>query len=375
MTSRTLPLGSLIRVVDEKNRNMESSRLLGVNINKDFMPSVANQTNLDLSKYKIVRKGRFACNIMHVGRDEVLPVALYRENSPALVSPAYTTFEVLDESKLNPEYLMLLLQRPEFDRYAWFISDSSVRGGLEWSRFLEVEIPLPSISEQQNYISDVAGTMEDLRTSLSASSANLERVLHAFLDDQRLKSSLVTLADVIEQSDEKNYGLGIEHVRGISINKEFIRSKANLSSVDVSDYKLVHPAEFAYVTVTSRNGEKISIALNTGEDLLVSKTYIVFRIKPEIHLLPEYLMLWFRRPEFDRYARFHSWGSARETFDWSDLQEVAIPIPSVEVQLSIVKILRSLSERRESFKKLSEMQRRISPVLYSGVISRWAVEK
>ena len=131
-------LGKYIRVVSNKNKDLTVTNLLGVNIFKNFMPSVANQTGLDLSKYKIIKKGQFATNLMHVNRDEVLPVALYTEDEPALVSPAYKTFEVIDEEELLPEFLMIELQRPEFDRKAWTYCDSSVRGGLEWDRLCEM---------------------------------------------------------------------------------------------------------------------------------------------------------------------------------------------------------------------------------------------
>jgi type I restriction enzyme S subunit len=144
MKSNYKKLGDCIQLIDERNKNLEISNLLGINISKNYMPSVANQTELDLSKYKIVRKDRFACNIMHVGRDERLPISLYSNDSPALVSPAYITFEVLDTDRLLPEYLMMVFQKPEFDRYSWYVSDSSVRGGLEWERFCEIEIPVPN---------------------------------------------------------------------------------------------------------------------------------------------------------------------------------------------------------------------------------------
>ena len=126
MKSNYKQIGQCIRIVDERNRSSEVSDLLGININKSYIPTVANMTDLDLTNYKIVRKNRFACNIMHVGRDERLPVSLYTQDIPALVSPAYTVFESIDEEDILPEYLMMIFQRPEFDRFTWFVSDSSI---------------------------------------------------------------------------------------------------------------------------------------------------------------------------------------------------------------------------------------------------------
>tara|TARA_R110002167_G_scaffold298619_4_gene502925 strand:- start:877 stop:1446 length:570 start_codon:yes stop_codon:yes gene_type:complete len=150
MKSKTI--GDLIKMVDQKNSHSEVTELLGINISKNFMPSIANSTNLDLTKYKVVRKGVFACNIMHVGRDERLPIALYREDSPALVSPAYKTFEILNNEEVLPEFLMMFFQRPEFDRLAWFYCDSSIRGGLDWDRFCDIKVPLHSLDMQKKYV-------------------------------------------------------------------------------------------------------------------------------------------------------------------------------------------------------------------------------
>lgn len=363
-----IPLSRLVQLVNVRNKDLAVTNLLGLNIKKEFMPSVANQTDLDLSKYKVVKNGQFVLNVMHVGRDEVLPIALYREHRPSIVSPAYLTFEMLPEAGVDPEYLMLFLQRPEFDRFAWFISDSSVRGALEWTRFLEVEIPVLVGDAERNHVVTMSRSLEALRLSLEETQTDLEAALEAFLSKQLISGERIKIGDLVEQSDKRNEGLDLDAVRGISINKEFIKTKANLADVDVSDYKLVQENDFAYVTVTSRNGEKISIALNLGGDVLVSKTYTVFRVKKGVPLLPEYLFLWFRRPEFDRYSRFHSWGSARETFDWTDLCDVSVPIPSLEVQQAIVKVLRSLQERRAAQRVISSSQRRVSRVIFTGVM-------
>jgi type I restriction enzyme S subunit len=143
------PLGKHIRLVDERNGDMVTDRLLGINIDKYFMPSVANVIGTDLSRYKLISKGVFACNPMHVGRDERLPVALYMEDEPAIVSPAYFMFEIIDRSVLLPEYLMMWFRRAEFDRICWLKTDGSVRGGLSWDDLGRMELPVPSLDRQQ----------------------------------------------------------------------------------------------------------------------------------------------------------------------------------------------------------------------------------
>jgi type I restriction enzyme S subunit len=143
------PLDKHIRLVDKRNADMVTDRLLGINIDKYFMPSVANVIGTDLSRYKLISKGVFACNPMHVGRDERLPVALYMEGEPAIVSPAYFAFEIIDQSVLLPEYLMMWFHRAEFDRIFWLKTDGSVRGGLPWDDLGRMELPVPSLDRQQ----------------------------------------------------------------------------------------------------------------------------------------------------------------------------------------------------------------------------------
>ena len=141
-------LGNHIRLVDTRNKDNITDRVLGINIDKYFMSSVANVIGTDLSKYKLITKGKFACNPMHVGRDERLPVALYNEEEPAIVSPAYFMFEVIDNTLLNEEYLMMWLRRSEFDRVCWLYTDGSVRGGITWDAICRLEVPVPPMEEQ-----------------------------------------------------------------------------------------------------------------------------------------------------------------------------------------------------------------------------------
>ena len=154
------------------------------------------------------------------------------------------------------------------------------------------------------------------------------------------------LGDYIREVDVRNRDLSVATLLGVSISKEFIPSIANTIGTDMSTYKIVHKGQLAYGPVTSRNGDKVSIALLANEDnAIISQAYTVFEVKDTNQLLPEYLMMWFRRPEFDRYARFHSHGSAREIFDWSEMCDVMLPIPSIERQREIVAEYETLSKR------------------------------
>ena len=154
------------------------------------------------------------------------------------------------------------------------------------------------------------------------------------------------LGDYIREVNVRNRELKVANLLGVSISKEFMPSIANIIGTDLSAYKVVERGQFAYGPVTSRNGDKVSIALLDGyNDAIISQAYTVFEVIDREALLPEYLMMWFRRPEFDRYARFHSHGSAREVFDWDELCDVKLPIPSITRQREIISEYETLSNR------------------------------
>lgn len=156
-------LGDYIREVDVRNRDLEVKELLGVNIGKYFMPSVANVVGTDLSNYKIVYKNQFACNLMHVGRDEKIPIAILDDCESAIVSPAYFTFEISDYDVLLPQYLMMWFCKPEFDREAWFYTDGDVRGGMSKSALLDMSLPVPPIEQQRKIVAEYEAVSRRIR--------------------------------------------------------------------------------------------------------------------------------------------------------------------------------------------------------------------
>ena len=305
----------------------------GVNSDKEFFEP-SKQAGSDTSNYKIVPPDYFACNLMHVGRDVVLPIALNHSGKQKIVSPAYTVFKIKDGTPLIKEYFFMMLKSEERDRYFWFHTDASVRDGMSWDDFCDLDVEPPPIPIQKKYV--------DLYKALLANQKSYERgledlkiVFEGYMDNLRRSEKAKRIGDYIELVDARNEELeyGLDSVRGVSIEKKFIDTKADMSGVNLSPYYVVKPNEFAYVTVTSRNGEKISLAINDSKETYIcSSSYVVFRSKDEKALYPQYLMLYFSRSEFNRYARFHSWGSARETFDWNEMCDVEIPIPDYSVQ-------------------------------------------
>lgn len=365
-------MGDSIILQDKVNSDNNEFPVLGLNKEKSFMPTVANVNDVNLQKYKVVEKGWFAFSGMQTGRDVCIRLARYTDDFPALISPAYTTFTLRDrvgEKEISPAYVFMFFNREESDRYGAFISDSSVRANLDWSRFCDIEIPVPDIEIQRQLV-DVWEGLNGLKVDNDAQAEPLMGLCMSYLKKLREEYVTVPLSQKIESCEGRNKEglLTIENVRGISIAKSFIFSKANMEGVPLGNYKIVRPNEFAFVTVTSRNGEKISLAYNDSqENYLVSATYEVFRVVTD-DLLPEYLYLWFLRPEFDRYARFHSWGSARETFNLDDMKRVSIPIPDKSIQQAIVDIYKCAKESKAISTEVEKLRKAVAPALIQKAI-------
>lgn len=169
-----------------------------------------------------------------------------------------------------------------------------------------------------------------------------------------MRTGYEVLGNYIRLVDKRNRDLSITNLLGVSIEKRFIPSIANIIGTDLSNYKVVQTGQFAYGPVTSRNGEKISIAYLEGEDCIISSSYTVFEVINKNKLDPEYLMLWFSRPEFDRYARFKSHGSVREVMGWDEMCNVELPVPSIEEQRSIVKAYKAITDRITLKKRIND---------------------
>ena len=367
MKLKKYKLGKLISVCDERNA-YGYTNFYGLNINKEFMPTWANTEGLDESKYKVVRKKRFVFSGMQTGRDECIRISMYDGEEPIIVSPAYTTFEVIREDLVIPEYFFMLFLSKEKDRFGAFCSDGSIRSNLDWERFVDFDITLPSISQQRKYV-DVYLALQNNLAAYQSKVEELKLVCDGYLDKLKIENEKLKIGEFIEQYDKRNSDnrLKLNSVKGISTEKSFIDTKADMNGVSLTSYKVVETSTFVYVPDTSRRGDKMAIALNRDrEPILVSSIYTTFKSKDSSKLLPEYLFMFFDRPEFDRYARFNSWGSAREVFTMDDMNDVAIPIPAISVQREIVNIHKCYIERQRIAEALKEQLKNICPVLIIG---------
>ena len=184
-----------------------------------------------------------------------------------------------------------------------------------------------------------------------------------------MKSSYRKLGDFIRQVDVRNRDLNVSRLLGVSISKSFIESIANTIGTDLSNYKVVRKWQFAYGPVTSRNGEKISIALLEEDECIISSSYIVFEVVDSEKLLPKYLMLWFRRLEFDRYARYKSHGSVREIFDWNELCNIDLPVPNISEQRKIIEAYKVVEERIRLKRKINDNLEATLSAIFSEIFS------
>ena len=365
-------LGVYIELHGEANTSLifGPDDVRGVNNLKLLMPTKADINDRDLSKFQIVYPGEFVFNHRTSRNGSKFSIAYNDGEKAVICTEDYVVFRIKEDAKqvLAAEWLYMFFNRSEFDRYVITNSWGSSTEFYNWEDLCEVELELPPFPIQQKYV-DIYKSMVANQQSYERGLEDLKLVCDGYIEDLRRKMPSTPIGEYIEPVELKNNDLkfGIEAVRGISIEKKFMQTKADMKDVNLCPYLAIQPNDFAYVTVTSRNGEKISVALNDSDTTYIcSSSYVVFRSKDVEKLLPQYLMLYFSRPEFDRYARYNSWGSARETFDWSEMCNVQIPIPDIDVQKAISDVYAAYTTCKRINEQLKVQIKDICPILIRG---------
>ena len=363
-----------IRLIDTRNRESITDRVLGINIDKFFMPSVANVIGTDLSKYKLITKGKFACNPMHVGRDERLPVALYDEEKPAIVSPAYFMFEVIDNSILNEDYLMMWFRRPEFDRICWLHTDGSVRGGITWDDICRLELPIPPIENQLEIVNSYKAITERIALKQKIND-NLEATAQAYFDSLFFDESEpnCTLADIALVNPVRPLAKGVEAryfematlpTNGCIPTGDFIKPY-NGGVRFINGDTLI-----ARITPCLENGKAAYInILNEGEVAFGSTEYIVFASKDDIPSCFYYFLI--RNSKFVTFAlQFMNGSSGRQRVSGEELASFPLMIPSKEKLAAFNKVgklvLEQMKEATEEIQFLKQLQETITATLSSN---------
>lgn len=355
-------LGELIELCDERNSEGKYGidDVRGMTISKEIISTKADIKDTDLSKFYIVYPNEFIYNPRTHGKK----IGLGFNNSlkPILISWNNTAFKVKDIEKVEPTYLYMIFNREEWDREACYNSWGSSTVVFAWEDLCNMKIPLPSIETQKELVAVYNG-LKELAEENEKLLKPLEESCQAFIVDCKKKYPMKKLGDMIEEVDIKNSDNKIKAVKSVSITKEFKETGAKVNKDELSGYKLVPPRHLSYVQ-TTKNEKCFANALNTSnETYVVTSVNKVIKSKDENILDIGYLHLFLRREEFDRYAIFNSWGSAREIFAYDDLCDVQIPLPPLEIQQKIVDLYNCYEECKRISTTAREKIKNLCPAL------------
>lgn len=359
-----VPLGELIVECDTRNSaNLYTlNNLKGISIEKKFIETKANMDGVSLTPYKLVKPNWFAFVPVTSRNGGKISLAFNETDNTYIVSSAYSVMAIADEEKLNPYYLFLMLQRSEFDRLARFNSWGSAREVYTFADLQRYEIPLPSIEVQREYVAAYR-SLQQLAEQNEALAKPLQDVCNAYLSKIAATYDKTEIGPLIEEFSEKNSNNSIKVVKSVSVSKEFLNTNAKVNKNELSGYKIVPPMYISYVQ-TTKNEKCFASAINKfGFPIVVTSiNRVITSVDSEV-LDNEFLAMWFRTPEFSRWAIFNSWGSAREVFDFSDLCLSKIPLPPIEVQQSIVALYNCAEEARAIAREAREQLKILAPAM------------
>lgn len=384
MKSNYEPLGKHIRLVDYRNSEEVTSTVLGISIDKEFMPSVANVIGTDLSRYKLISKGLFACNPMHVGRDERLPIALYEKDNAAIVSPAYFMFEIIDRDVLNEEYLMMWFRRPEFDRECWFMTDGSVRGGITWDDLCRIKLPVPSYARQCEIVESYRAITNRIALK-RAENDNLEATIQAAFD-KAFHDARVSLPETIIKQNKVPQGWTDATVGDFASvqtgpfgsqlhNEDYVESGTPIITVEHMDGKYIAHRNLPLVSQNDVDRLR-KYDLHTG-DIVFSRVGSVdravmvsqhedgwlfsgrcLRVRPYDPNTGSYFLWWFNQPVIRQLVTASAVGATMPSINTSILNSIRIVFPQKDIVTQFCKMADGLIEiiatNLEEIRKLND---------------------
>ena len=384
MKSNYEPLGKHIQLVDYRNSEEVTSTVLGISIDKEFMPSVANVIGTDLSRYKLISKGLFACNPMHVGRDERLPIALYEKDSSAIVSPAYFMFEIIDRDVLNEEYLMMWFRRPEFDRECWFMTDGSVRGGITWDDLCRIKLPVPSYARQCEIVESYRAITDRIALK-RAENDNLEATIQVAFD-KAFHDAGVSLPETIIKQNKVPQGWTDATVGDFASvqtgpfgsqlhNEDYVESGTPIITVEHMDGKYIAHRNLPLVSQNDVDRLR-KYDLHTG-DIVFSRVGSVdravmvsqhedgwlfsgrcLRVRPYDPNTGSYFLWWFNQPVIRQLVTASAVGATMPSINTSILNSIRIVFPQKDIVTQFCKMADGLIEiiatNLEEIRKLND---------------------
>lgn len=362
-------LGTFLELCSNKNTDLSFGidDVRGVNNQKQMMSTKADLNGRDLSKFQIVYPGDFVFNHRTSRNGSKFSIAYNDGKNPIICTEDYVVFRVREDCKciLNSRWLYMFFNRPEFDRFVITNSWGSSTEFYNWEDIQAIELTLPDIEIQQKYV-DVYNAMLSNQQSYERGLEDLKLVCDAYIEDLRRQIPCEAIGPYINSVSESNSAYAYTHVQGVESSGSFMDTRANMQGVDIGKYTVVRKGNIAYNPSRINIG---SIAIyNSDKPCVVSPMYSVFKVIDEDKVLPEYLMLWFGRTEFQRHTWYYAAGSVRDTFDFNLMQEVEVPIPSIETQKDVVNILTAYNTRKEINEKLKAQIKDICPILIKGSI-------
>lgn len=367
MTLTRYKLGELIELCDAKNENLQYNinDVKGISIQKIFIETKADMTDVSLKPYILVQPDDFAYVTVTSRNGEKITLAHNTTDKTYIVSSSYIVFRVKNNEHLLSDFLFMYFNRPEFDRYSRFNSWGSARETFSWEDMCDIDIDLPPIEIQQKYV-DVYNAMLENQKSYERGLDDLKLTCDAYIEDLRRKMPCETIGPYIEERNKKNENNAITLFQGVNVDHVFTDPKR--TAEDSEEGNIVRTGQFAFNKVMKAHNTKLPIALREGPDCVVSNSYQVFEVTNLKKMLPKYLLLWLNRTETQRYAGFISFGTTRDIFTFDDMKEISIPLPSEEIQQSIINIFASYQKRYEINERLKAQVKELCPILIKGSI-------
>ena len=359
-------LGELIELVEETNSQGKygPKDVRGMTITKEIIPTKADVANTDLRKFLVVHPDEFVFNPRTHGKK--IGFGYNNTNECFLISWNNIAFRVKSDALdiVIPTYLFLHFNRKEWDREACFCSWGSSTEVFSWEALSGMHLTLPSIEQQRKYV-DVYLALQSNLVAYQSKVDELKLVCDGYIEELRRKVKCERIGTYIREVNNRNVDLKITNIQGVESTGNFTETRADINGLDFHNYKVVSPNQFAYNPSRINLG---SIALRNGKDgkCIISPMYIVFEVKNTDKLMSNYLLLWLSRSEFLRSTIFYASGSVRDTFDFSEMKEVSIPIPDIKVQRQIVNIHKCYIERQRIADALKKQINNICPVLIRG---------
>ena len=363
-------LGLYIEPSEHRNSEgvYDRTAVVGLSTAKQIIETKANLDGVSMTSYKLLPPRHFAYVPDTSRRGEKMSLGYNTTEETFLVSSISVVFRVSDTANLNSDYLYMYFNRPEFDRYARFNSWGSAREAFSWDDMCDISIDLPPLPVKEKFVA-VYNAMLANQRAYESGLEDLNMAIAASIEEFKHTAPRVAVGRLLEEIDTRNRDNAISNVQGININKEFMPSVANLSTTDLTKYKVIRKNQFAYSAMQTGRDECIRIALfHEDEPVIISPAYSVLQVKAEseYEALAEYIMLWFSRSESDRYGWFISDSSIRASLELARFYEIEIPLPSLEKQQAVVNFYNARHLIMKNITTVGNMLKELCPILIKG---------